>query len=308
MSDFNSSLPIRTETNGDAAVKVVDGTTPSQALEVDASGRVTVKATDGSGNALTSQANGAQRALDVGIDVAGVQIDPRDVRALTSSDVVTADQGTAAAASGGWPVKPTDGTNSQGFTASGEGKVIVTSALPTGANTIGAVTQSGTWSVRTQDGAGNALTSSAAGGTRPLDVAMRDGSGNLYSGTNPLPVTFSTDPVGTEVNNYSTASAIASGATSNHDYTVTALKTMLLQQIEASGSGKMKIEVQTETAAASGVFNTKFVQFNSTSSPNMSIHLESPISVVAGARVRVIRTNKDNQSQDVYSTISGQEV
>jgi len=34
---------------------------------------------DGSANALTSQVNGAQRALDIGINVAGVQIDPRNI-------------------------------------------------------------------------------------------------------------------------------------------------------------------------------------------------------------------------------------
>ena len=95
MSDYNSSLPIRTENNGDAAVKVVDGTTPAQALAVDASGRVTVKNADGAGNALTSQASGAQRALDVGINVAGTQIDPRVIRALTSSDVVSVVQSTS---------------------------------------------------------------------------------------------------------------------------------------------------------------------------------------------------------------------
>lgn len=39
---------------------------------------------DGAGNSITSQASGAQRALDVGIDVAGVQIDPRQIRALSS--------------------------------------------------------------------------------------------------------------------------------------------------------------------------------------------------------------------------------
>lgn len=44
---------------------------------------------DGAGNPVTSQVNGTQRALDVGIDVAGVQIDPRAIRALTSTDVVT---------------------------------------------------------------------------------------------------------------------------------------------------------------------------------------------------------------------------
>lgn len=38
---------------------------------------VVARAQDGSGNALTSQVNGSQRALDIGINVAGVQVDPR---------------------------------------------------------------------------------------------------------------------------------------------------------------------------------------------------------------------------------------
>ena len=89
MADYNSSLPVRTETNGDVAVKVVDGTITSQTMTVNSDGSVNVRNEDGAGNLLTSQVNGSQRALDVGIDVAGVQIDPRQVRALTSSDTVT---------------------------------------------------------------------------------------------------------------------------------------------------------------------------------------------------------------------------
>jgi hypothetical protein len=69
----------------------------------------------------------------------------------------------------------------------------------------------------------------------------------------------------------------------------------------------MKIEVQIETGVATAVFNTVFVQFSSTAETNMSIHLAAPITVAAGVRVRVIRTNRDNQAQDLYSTISGQE-
>lgn len=95
MADFNSSLPIRTQSNGDVVVEIADGTIPSQKLAVDASGRITTLMDDGSGNAITSQANGIQRALDVGIDVAGVQVDPRQIRALTSADVITANQGAA---------------------------------------------------------------------------------------------------------------------------------------------------------------------------------------------------------------------
>ena len=77
MSAVQQSLPVKTLNNGDVVVEISDGTTPSQKLAIDSSGRITSKLDDGSGNSITSQANGAQRALDVGIDVAGVQIDPR---------------------------------------------------------------------------------------------------------------------------------------------------------------------------------------------------------------------------------------
>jgi hypothetical protein len=79
-------------------------------------------------------------------------------------------------------------------------------------------------------------------------------------------------------------------------------------QIEAAASGKAKMEVRIETAAGSGTFNTKFVKFNSTAEPNMSLILANPILVATGVKVRVIMTNKDNQAQDLYSTISGYEV
>lgn len=59
------------------------------------SGNWSVRLQDGSGNLITSQTNSAQRALDIGINVSGVQIDPRSIRALTASDVVTAQQGTS---------------------------------------------------------------------------------------------------------------------------------------------------------------------------------------------------------------------
>ena len=112
MADINSSLPVRTESAGDVIAKIADATTPSQQLAVDSSGRIVVKLDDGSGNLVTSQVNGTQRALDVGINVSGVQIDPRSIRALTSADVVTANQGSANTTANAWPMKVTDGTNS----------------------------------------------------------------------------------------------------------------------------------------------------------------------------------------------------
>jgi hypothetical protein len=139
------------------------------------------------------------------------------------------------------------------------------------------------------------------------DVAIRDEDGNPFTANNPFPVTIS-DSEGVEVNNYNTSAAVLAAASSNHDYTVTALKTLKLSQIVVAASGRIKVEVQVETAAASGVFNTVFVQFNSTSNTNIIIPINENISVVAGAKVRVIRTNRDLLAQDVYSTICGHEI
>ena len=302
MADFNSSLPIRTESAGDAAVKIVDATITSQGLAIDASGQITSKVVDsagnsidalsaaptgtenglvvrnipsgtqavsgtvaatqsgtwdmqlqdGAGNPITSQASGGQQALDVGINVAGVQVDPRAIRALTSADVVTAQM---------------------------------------------------------QDGSGNALTSTTGGGKTMLDQILRDASGvALGTVTNPLAVAISADVSGDDIVDFNTSAAVAGGASSNHDYTVSGGKTLLFNQVEASGSGKIKVEIQVETGVGSNTFVTKAVQFNSTSAPNTSIKFGPPISVAAGVRVRVIRTNRDNQAQDVYSTLMGQEV
>lgn len=71
---------------------------------------------DGSANPITSQVSGSQRALDVGVNVGGVQVDPRAIRALTSSDVVTANQG------GTWNITNISGTVSLPTGAATEAK------------------------------------------------------------------------------------------------------------------------------------------------------------------------------------------
>jgi hypothetical protein len=382
VSDINSSLPVRTENAGDIASKIVDATTPSQGLGVDTSGRITIKLTDGAGNAVTSQVNGAQRALDVGINVAGVQIDPRAIRALTATDVVTANQGTAAATHASpWWIAVTDGTSNVAIKAASTAAAAIdpsfvvalspNSPLPAGTNSIGKVAQDNTvqWltkdladgsatggtagsfsmltgglynaalptltagqqsafqldssgrliirplvaatdsvTSRLQDGAGNALTSSAAGGTRPLDVALRDSSGNLYSAANPMPVQLAPGEAGSEIHNYNTAAALAAGASSNHDYAITATKTFKATKFWSSATGKLKIEVQVSLNGTT--FTTRFVGFNSTSNPNITIDLgQFTLSDTGtGAIVRIIRTNYDKAAMDVYSTISGIEV
>jgi len=149
----------------------------------------------------------------------------------------------------------------------------------------------------------------ANGDVHAIDVSLFDEAGNAYSDTNPLPVTF-VDNEGSEVNDYNNNGgvAVAAGSSDNHDYTVTAAKTLKLSKIWAAASGKLKIEVQVETGVGTDAWATKFVGFNSTANPNIPLDINENIAVAAGVRVRVIRTNKDNQSQDVYSTICGHEI
>lgn len=151
------------------------------------------------------------------------------------------------------------------------------------------------------------VASSDGSNAKAQDVAIRDEDGNAFTTSNPLPVTL-VDSEGTEVNDYNASSATAAAASANHDYTVTALKTLKASQISCSASGRAKFQVQVEDGVASDVFETKFVKFNSTANPNCDFDVKELISVAAGVRVRVVKTNLDNQAQDLYSTISGHEI
>lgn len=317
MSDFNSSLPIRTEANGDAAIKVVDGTITSQTLTVNADGSVNI--TDNGGSLTVDSTDLDIRDLVFAtdkVDVSG-SIVALDAPTLAALESITVQNGAGASA-----VNIQDGGNSitvdGTVSASNLPATVDTNYGTVGANTIRTASQIG-------NATGAASFNAGATGAQTLRVEANQGAAQSVANSWPIKVTDDTDTMavntdgsinvviadstpGTPINDYSTASAVAAASSSNHDYTVTAGKTLSLNQIEASGSGKMKIEVQTETGVATGVFTSKFVQFNSTATPNMVIHLDNPISVAAGVRVRVIRTNKDNQAQDLYSTICGYEL
>jgi hypothetical protein len=356
MSDYNSSLPVRTENAGDIQSILVDGTITSRKLTVNADGSIntntTLSATDldirdlshtqdsvkvGDGTDFLAIAadgsiaitdNGGSLTVDGSVTVSATNLDIRDLSHSQDSikigdgtdflavaadgSIAITDNGGSLTVDGSVTVSATDldvrdlshtqdsikiGDGSDFLAIAADGSIAIT-------DNGGSLTVDGSVTVSATDLDIRDL--SAASDSVKSQIA--DGSGNYYSASNPVPVTISNNNLGDEVNDYSTASAIAAAATSNHDYTVTAGKTLLLAQIEASASGKAKIEVQIESGVASGVFNSRFVMFNSTANPNMQLELKAPISVSAGVRVRVIRTNKDNQSQDLYSTISGQEV
>lgn len=427
MSDFNSSLPIRTQNNGDVVAQLVDGTVTTQKLAINASGQLALtvqgSATGGTASSLSNLAGGifntSLPTLTTG-QQASLQLDSSGrliVNIGTSSGSISVTQGTSpwvtsdladgSVAAGTAGTKsmlaglvfntalPTL-TNGQQVALQGDssGRLLI-GALSTGANVIGAVTQSGgpwTQNLTQVGGSAIALGQTTMSASLPVAIASNqstlnvkdtsdgpvtpgtvaansiliggqfntalptltngqqaaiqvDSSGRLFvdgsgvtqpvSGTitanqgtantaanawsvtlatggvangptNPIFVS-SSDTVGTSIDNYNTAAAIASAATSNHDYTVTTAKTFYSKQFWAAASGKLKIEVQYETGAATGVFNSFWVGFNSTANPEILIPVPTSKTQVAGARIRIIRTNLDLSSQDVYSTTSGTE-
>jgi hypothetical protein len=137
------------------------------------------------------------------------------------------------------------------------------------------------------------------------DVAIRDEEGVPFSASNPLPVSIE-DSVGDEVHDHNeSASAITKNNSDNHEYTVTALKELELEQWGCGGSGYMKGELQIETGVATGVFTSADVLFNSTALPSPDRVIKRAIKVAAGVKVRIIRTALDNQSQALYSFVNG---
>ena len=138
-----------------------------------------------------------------------------------------------------------------------------------------------------------------------LDVAMSDSQGNAITEANPLP-TYQAESPGDELDDFNDADAVAKDATANHDYTVTALKTLKSIKAPCSASGKARFELQVETGVATGIFIGVAVGFNSTANPNLV--LEYKKSVAAGIIVRVAKTNLDNQAQSLYSQIQGIEL
>lgn len=292
MSDYNSSLPVRTENPGDVIAKIADANTPSQQLAVDASGAIIAKMEASNGDALTATGT----SLDVNVTnatltVVATDLDIRDLSSATDS--VEAIQDTHDDLNGNMTIQVAD--------------VDVSDANPVPISDAGgSITVDGTVTAN-QGGAPwsqnlTQINGSTVSVTNPLPSRLSDGAA-YYSDTNPVPVKITFE--GSNVQDYKDAAAIASGASDNHDYTVTAGKTLILTQIESSASGKAKMVLAIETGVGTGTFTTKVVQFNSTAEPNMSLIIQNPISVAAGVKVRVTMSNRDLLAQDLYSTIIG---
>jgi hypothetical protein len=315
MSDYNSSLPVRTENDGDVVVKIADATTPSQQLTVNPDGSVNV--TDNGGSLTVDAVDLDIRDLDSATDSVEVLQATHDNLNVNANIQV----GDADVANGN-PVPVSDAGGSLTVDAVDldiRDLVFATDKVDVSDSVVAldAATLAALESITVQNGAGGAAVNIQDGGNSitvdAVDLDVRDlthvsDSVKIGDGTDFLAVNSDgsinvviQEDVGTEIVNYDTTANVAGGATDNHDLVFASASK--LYQVLASASGKLKIEVQIETGAATGVFNTICVRFNSTADPDCDMTLSKYASIPAGARVRVIRTNRDNQTQDVYSTI-----
>lgn len=102
------------------------------------------------------------------------------------------------------------------------------------------------------------------------------------------------------INDYNIAMGLGSESSSIHTYVVTG--NFRLSSIQASASGAMKIEVK---AGNSELETTRMVAFTSPSNLIAQLKFHEELSLIAGQRIQIIRTNRENQPMDVFSTILG---
>lgn len=138
---------------------------------------------------------------------------------------------------------------------------------------------------------------------RPLtlatDAVKISGNTSANSAGNPIYVALGSGPITGEVHSYNTASVTT---TDNHDYTV--VTAMLVKSIEFAASGGAKVELQVGPVAS---LVSKWVGFVPKAGGNVSVKFDPPIEVpvTSTGTVRLVRTNRENQAQSLYSTIVG---
>lgn len=306
MADYNSSLPVRTEQDGDVVVKVGDGLVPSQQLTVNPDGSVNV--TDNGGSLTVDATDFDIRDLDSATDsVEVLQATHDNLNANVTIQVGDVDVSNAN------PVPVSDAGGSLTVDAVNldiRDLVFATDKVDASGSVVAldATTLAALETITVQQGTSPWVVSATDLDIRDLthvsdSVKIGDGTDflavNSDGSINVVPLE---DP-GTETVNFNTVASVAAGATSNHDLVFATASR--LYQVLAAASGKLKVTIQIETGSATNTFSTVAVRFNSTANPDCDMTLSKYAVIPAGARVRVIRQNNDNQPQDVYSTIVG---
>lgn len=138
-------------------------------------------------------------------------------------------------------------------------------------------------------------------------IEITDGTDTLeVNADGSINVVVQDQVAGAEVHVFGTAAAGVPGTPNTVvNYTVTALKTLQLKAVQAAASGKFKAELKAGTPSSE---TTRAVWFGSTSTGTEELTFPQPIEVIAGDKVLLIITNRDNANADVYGFINGNEI
>lgn len=149
------------------------------------------------------------------------------------------------------------------------------------------------------------LTKHALTNTNALPISKNN---TANTETNPIFVqTVITATSGEEIHDYDTSSAVAADTADNHDYTV-AGTTFLLKSIIVAGSGNIKFEVQVGPLASLVTKAVGFLTGRAGDSKQIFFEPAIEVPVTGTGTVRIVRTNRENQATDVYSTIIGNDI
>lgn len=99
---------------------------------------------------------------------------------------------------------------------------------------------------------------------------------------------------------YNTVTGLGSGSSGYHNYVTTG--NFKLSSIDVSASGALKIEVK---AGDVGFETTKMVVFTTESNLIAQLRFYEELQLILGQRIQIVITNRELQSQDIYSTILG---
>lgn len=290
MADFNSSLPIRTESAGDAIVKVADSAVPSQQLAVNADGSVNI--TDNSGSITVDAADLDIRDLSASQDNVAISDGTDSLEINADGSLNITDNG------GSLTVDATD-LDIRDLSAAQDNVAISDGTDSLEINADG--------SLNITDNGGSLTVDATDLDIRDLsasqdNVAISDGTDTLaINSDGSINVVMSSDLQGTEVLDYQTTSSLAGTATTNHDYTVTASTRFIGEELWVSGSDRIRVSVLVDGS-------TVFTAFNSEANPNIRIPLDRILQAAAGEVIRISITNRVNQARDVYSTLAGVEI
>lgn len=255
--------------------------------------------------------NGGSLTVDGAVTVSATDLDIRDLDSTTDSVEVFQAAHDNLNANANLQVGNTDVANGNPVPVSDAGGSLTVDGTVSASNFPATVNTNygtvGASTIRTAAQIGNATGAAdfnaGATGAQTIRVVANQGAANA------TPWNVNLQPLGTSINDYKAAASIAAGATDNHDYTVTALKTFYLQRVEGSASEVARMRISIESGVATGTFNVVDTKFNSTADQNMEAEFSSPIVVAAGVRVRVAMLNRALlASQDLYSRICGYEV